>query len=242
MIHVFRREFTAFLNSLIAYIVIGVFLTAIGLLMWVFPETSVLEYGYADMDTLFSLAPYVYIFLIPAIAMRSFAEEKRAGTMELLLTRPLTDWSIVMGKYLSSFMLVVFSILPTLIYYYSVSELGDPVNNLDKPGIAGAYVGLVLLGGVFCAVGVFASSITSNQVVAFIVAAFLCFLLYTGFDSLAAINVWLSQALVIKQLGLLHHYEALGKGLIDSRNLVYFLSVIFLFLLLTRIVIGSRTW
>ena len=242
MIHIFRREFAAFLNSLIAYIVIGVFLTAIGLLMWVFPETSVLEYGYADMDTLFSLGPYVFIFLIPAITMRSFAEEKRAGTMELLLTRPLTDWSIITGKYFASFMLVVFSILPTLIYYISVYTLGDPPGNLDRSGIAGAYVGLVLLGGVFCAVGIFASSVTTNQVVAFIVAAFLCFLLYTGFDSLSAINVWFSQALLIKQLGLLYHYEALGKGLIDSRNLLYLISVAFVFLLLTKMVIGSRSW
>ena len=242
MIQIFRKEFSAFLDSLIAYVVIGVFLTAIGLLMWVFPETSVLEYGYADMDTLFSLGPYVYIFLIPAVTMRSFAEEKRAGTMELLLTRPLTDWSIVLGKYFATFALVVFSILPTLIYYYSVHILGDPAGNLDKSGIAGAYLGLVLLGGVFCTIGIFASSITTNQVVSFILAAFLCFMLYTGFDSLSAINVWFSQALLIKQLGLLYHYEALGKGLIDSRNLVYLLSVMFVFLLLTKMVIGSRSW
>lgn len=242
MISILSREFNGFLNSLIAYMVIGVFLTAIGLLMWVFPETSVLEYGYADMDTLFSLAPYVYIFLIPAITMKSFAEEKRGGTMELLLTRPLSDWDIILGKYFASFLLVVFSILPTLVYYFSIRALGDPVGNVDTSGVIGSYIGLILLGGVFCSVGIFASSITPNQIVAFIVAAFLSFLLFSGFDSLSALNTWSAWVLVIKQFGILYHYESLGKGLIDSRDLIYFFSVAFMFLLLTKTVIGSRSW
>lgn len=242
MISILSREFNGFLNSLIAYMVIGVFLTAIGLLMWVFPETSVLEYGYADMDTLFSLAPYVYIFLIPAITMKSFAEEKRGGTMELLLTRPLSDWDIILGKYFASFLLVVFSILPTLVYYFSIRALGDPVGNVDTSGVIGSYIGLILLGGVFCSVGIFASSITPNQIVAFIVAAFLSFLLFSGFDSLSALNAWSSWVLMIKQFGILYHYESLGKGLIDSRDLIYFFSVAFMFLLLTKTVIGSRSW
>ncbi|MDH4057304.1 MAG: gliding motility-associated ABC transporter permease subunit GldF [Cyclobacteriaceae bacterium] len=242
MIQVLTKEISGFLNSLIAYIVIGVFLTTIGLLMWVFPDTSVLEYGYADMDTLFSLAPYVYIFLIPAITMRSFAEEKRAGTLELLLTKPLSDWDIILGKYLASFFLVIFSILPTMVYYFSIYSLGSPAGNIDTSGVIGSYIGLILLGGVFCSVGILASSLTSNQIVAFIVGAFLCFLLFTGFEALSSINVWLSQALLIKQLGILYHYEAMGKGLIDSRNLVYFLSVAFIFILITKLVTGSRSW
>ncbi|MBX2955087.1 MAG: gliding motility-associated ABC transporter permease subunit GldF [Cyclobacteriaceae bacterium] len=242
MIHILVKEFNGFLNSLIAYIVIGVFLTAIGLLMWVFPETSLLEYGYADMDTLFSLAPYVYIFLIPAITMRSFSEEKRAGTMELLLTRPLSDWDIIIGKYLAGFMLIIFSILPTLIYYFSIRLLGDPQGNVDTSGVIGSYIGLILLGGVFCSVGIFASSITPNQIVAFIVAAFLCFIVFTGFDSISTINVWASNALLIKQLGILYHYESMGKGLIDSRDLIYFFSVALVFLLFTKLVISSRSW
>lgn len=242
MISILVKEFNGFLSSLIAYIVIGVFLAAIGLLMWVFPETSVLEYGYADMDTLFSLAPYVYIFLIPAITMKSFAEEKRGGTMELLLTRPLSDWDVILGKYFASFLLVVFSILPTLIYYFSIRALGDPVGNIDTSGVIGSYIGLILLGGVFCSVGIFASSITPNQIVAFIVAAFLSFLLFSGFDSLSALNTWSDWVLVIRQFGVLYHYESLGKGLIDSRDLIYFFSVAFMFLLLTKTVIGSRSW
>jgi ABC-2 type transport system permease protein len=150
MIRVLTKEFNSFLNSLIAYVVIGVFLTGMGLLMWVFPETSVLDYGYADMDTLFSLGPYVFIFLIPAITMRSFAEERKSGTMELLLTKPLTDWDIILGKFLACFLLVLFALLPTVIYYFSVSALGNPAGNIDTPGVIGSYVGLALLAGVFC--------------------------------------------------------------------------------------------
>src|SRR5690606_37180016 len=190
MIQVLVKEFNSFLNSLIAYVVIGVFLTGIGLLMWVFPETSVLEYGYADMETLFTLGPYVFIFLIPAITMRSFAEEARGGTLELLITKPISDWDIVIGKFLACFLLVVLSLLPTLIYFGSVYALGSPPGNIDTPGVMGSYIGLLLLGGVFCSIGVFASSATSNQIVSFIVAAFLCYLMCAGFESLSLLNVW----------------------------------------------------
>ena len=169
---------------------ISVFLTGIGLLMWVFPETSVLNYGYADMQTLFSLGPFVLMFLIPAITMRMFAEEKKTGTIELLLTKPLTDWDIVLGKFLSGWLLVILAIIPTLIYYVSIYLLGNPPGNVDTAGIMGSYVGLILLGAVFTSVGLFASAISTNQIVSFIIAVFLCFILYSGFDSLAAINVW----------------------------------------------------
>ena len=144
---IYSKELRQFLNSLIAYVVIGVFLTGIGLLMWVFPETSVLNYGFADMESLFSLGPFVFMFLIPAITMRMLAEERRTGTIELLLTKPLTEWQIVMGKYLAAFTLVVFSVLPTLVYFYSVYQLGNPIGNLDVPGITGSYLGLILLEG-----------------------------------------------------------------------------------------------
>src|SRR5690606_35993917 len=142
MIRVLGKEFNSYLNSLIAYIVIGVFLTAMGLLTWVFPETSVLEYGYADMFTVFSLAPYIFIFLVPAVTMRSFAEEKRSGTMELLLTKPLTDWGIILGKYFACFLLIILALIPTLIYYLSLYRLGNPVGNIDTPGVIGSYIGL----------------------------------------------------------------------------------------------------
>jgi len=240
MIHVFTKEFNSFLNSLIAYLVIGVFLTGIGLLLWVFPETSVLDYGFADMDTLFSMAPFVFIFLIPAITMKSFAEENKMGTMELLLTKPLSDWDIVVGKFAASFALTLVALLPSLIYYFSISRLGNPVGNIDTAGVIGSYIGLSLLALVFCAIGVLASSLTVNQIVSFILAAFLCFMFYTGFDSLATLSG--SFALTIKQFGILYHYEALSKGLIDSRDVIYFLSVAGLMLLGAKTVIGSRQW
>ncbi|HNH61795.1 MAG TPA: gliding motility-associated ABC transporter permease subunit GldF [Cyclobacteriaceae bacterium] len=242
MIRVLAKEFNSFLNSLIAYVVIGVFLTGIGLLMWVFPETSVLDYGYADMDTLFSLGPYVFIFLIPAITMRSFAEERKSGTMELLLTKPLTDWDIVLGKFLACFLLVLFALIPTIIYYFSISSLGNPSGNIDTPGVIGSYIGLALLAGVFCSVGIVASSITSNQIVAFILAAFLCFLVFSGFESMSTLNVWSSNTLLIKQFGILYHYEALSKGLIDSRNVIFFISVGGLMLLVSKTILSSRSW
>ncbi|HWA33914.1 MAG TPA: gliding motility-associated ABC transporter permease subunit GldF [Cyclobacteriaceae bacterium] len=242
MSQVFFRELNGFLNSLIGYLVIGVFLVAMGLLMWVFTETSVLDYGYADMDTLFSVGPYVFIFLVPAITMRTFSEEKKLGTLELLLTKPLAETDIVAGKFFASFCLVIISLAPTVIYYFTLSTLGNPPGNIDTPGVTGSFIGMILLGSVFCAVGIFASSITPNQVVSFIVAAFLSFVLYSGLDSIAAISPNGETALFIRQLGMLYHFESLGKGLIDSRDVIYFLSLGGVMLLLTKTIISSRSW
>ena len=236
---IFNKEIRQFLNSLIAYIVIGVFLTGIGLLTWVFPETSVLSYGYADMETLFSLGPFVYMFLIPAITMRMLAEEKKSGTIELLLTRPVTDTQIILGKYLAAFVLVVLSVLPTLIYYYSIYQLGNPVGNLDTPGIMGSYIGLLLLGAVFTSIGLLASSLSENQIVSFILAVFLCFFLYTGISSLA--DLFSGQtALYIEEMSLSFHYDALSRGLIDTRNLLFFFSTIAIVLSLAQLKLIAR--
>lgn len=242
MRYILVKEFRSFLNSLIAYMVMAVFLTAVGLLTWVFPDTSVLDYGFADMGTLFSLAPYVFIFLIPAITMRSFAEEKKSGTLELLLTKPLSDWDIVFGKFLACFFLVIVAILPTLIYYFSIRQLGNPVGNIDTSGVMGSYIGLLLLSAVFCSIGLLASSITPNQIVAFILAAFLCFIIFSGFHSVSSLPALSSIALGVKQLGVLYHYETLSKGLIDSRDLIYFISTTALMLLFTKTILSARTW
>jgi len=242
MLPILYKEINSYLDSLIAYIVISVFLTVMGLLIWVFPETSVLNYGMAELETLFSFGPYVFMFLIPAITMRSFAEEKKGGTLELLLTRPVTNLEIILGKYLASFLLVIFSLIPTLIYYYSIYHLGNPVGNIDSAGVAGSYLGLTLLGGVFVGIGIFSSSLTENQIVAFVMSVFFCFILYSGFDSLASIDVWGRFSSLIDQLGLLRHYLALGKGLIDSRNVIYLLSVIVVMILATNLVLKSRKW
>lgn len=242
MIQVFTKEFNSFLNSLIAYMVIGVFLTGIGMLMWVIPDTSVLDYGYADMDTLFSLGPYVFIFLIPAITMKSFAEERKMGTMEFLLTKPLSEWDIILGKFSAGFALVLVAVTPTLIYYFSVYFLGEPVGNIDTPGVIGSYIGLILLGGVFSSIGIFASSITPNQIVSFVAAAFLCLIFYSGFDALSSLVAEGALSLQIKQLGILAHYDAMSRGQVDSRDLLYFLSVTGLMLLLTKTILSSRQW
>jgi len=242
MIQIFIKEFTGFLNSLIAYIVIGVFLTAVGLLIWVFPESNIFDYGYADLSTLFVFGPYVMMFLIPAITMRMFAEEKKSGTFETLVTRPVTDWEIVIGKYAAGFLLVIFSILPTLIYYFSVSRLGNPTGNLDTPGIIGSYLGFMFLGGVFVSIGLLSSSLTDNQVVSFVLATFLCFLFFEGIGSLAGLWDWSEQSLFIDQLGISYHYTTMSKGLIDSRNVIYFIGLIASFLMVTKLIIGSRKW
>ena len=242
MIAVFKKEFSGFLHSLIAYIVIGVFLIGVGLPVWIFPETSLLDSGYADLSVLFSLAPYVFMFLIPAITMRSFAEEKKLGTLEFLFTKPLTDWQIIFGKFFAAFALMTVAVLPTAVYYFSVSALGNPTGNIDTPGVIGSYIGLILLGGVFCSIGIFASAISNNQIVAFLVAAMLCFIIYYGFDSLAQLSFVGSTGLLIKQFGILYHYDSLSKGLIDSRDVIYFLSVAAAMLIFTKTVLSSRSW
>ena len=242
MIYIFFKEFNGFLNSLIGYLVIGVFLVTMGLLVWVFPDTSVLDYGYADMNTLFSFGPYVFIFLVPAITMRSLAEEKKMGTLELLMTKPLTEGDIVGGKFLASFCLVIISMAPTIIYYFTLYQLGNPIGNIDTPGVVGSFIGMILLGGLFCSVGIFASSATPNQVVSFIIAAFLCFIFYVGFDTAGALFSGGESILFVKQLGILYHYESMSKGLIDSRDLVYFFSLVGVMLLFAKTVLSSRSW
>ncbi|MCS6821827.1 MAG: gliding motility-associated ABC transporter permease subunit GldF [Microscillaceae bacterium] len=240
MFAIFKKEVRSFLSSLIGYLVMIVFLLGTGLFMWFFPQTNVLDLGFADLETLFTLAPYIYLFLIPAITMRTFAEERKTGTIEFLLTRPLSEWDILLGKYFASLFLVFFTLLPTLIYYYSVYELGNPRGNIDTAGTFGSYLGLIFLGAVFTAIGIFASSLTENQIVAFILALVLCFLLYEGFTLFANVSQASDWAYFITQLGIDYHYNFIRKGLIDSRNILYFLSVIYLMLLFTKAKIKQR--
>ncbi len=242
MFRIFLKEVNSFLDSLIGYVVVAVFLVVTWLLMWVFPETSVLDYGFADMDTLFSLGPFVFVFLIPAITMRSLAEEKKLGTLEWLLTKPVSEGAIVAGKFLAAVSLASVALLPTLIYYVTLYKLGNPVGNIDTSGVVGSYIGLVLLGAVFCATGVLASSLASNQIIAFLLAALLCFLLYSGFDSAAALAEDGNVSLFVRQCGIRYHFESLSRGLIDSRDILYFFTLCGVLLLCAKTVLSSRSW
>jgi ABC-2 type transport system permease protein len=176
MYAIFLKEVQQFFSTLIGYMAIIVFLLVLGLFVWVFPDTNVLDFGYATLDSFFDMAPYILIFLIPAITMRSFAEEINSGTIELLATRPVTDLQIILGKYFAALLLVVIAIVPTIVYLITVYFLASPVGNIDLGGMIGSYFGLLFLGAVFVAIGIFCSSITANQIVAFIAGVFLCFL------------------------------------------------------------------
>lgn len=242
MYAVFKRELFSLLNSLMAYITIGIFLLALGLLLWFFPDTSILDYGYAELTGFFSLAPFLFMFLIPAITMRSFAEERREGTYILLATRPLTDWGIILAKYLACLVLVLFALVPTLIYYYSISALGLPQGNIDGGAVAGSYIGLLLLGAAFTAVGIFASSVTKNQVIAFAVAVFVCFIVFQGFDAMSKVFGLQYFETTLLGMSVNEHYQSISRGVLDTRDLVYFISFVMVFLGLTRLVIGGRKW
>ncbi len=242
MVYLLKKEISAFFSSLTGYMVIVVFLVANGLFMWIFPgDTNVLESGYATLDTFFMMAPWIFLFLIPAVTMRSFAEERKAGTMEFLLTKPLTYTEIVMAKFLGSLALVLISLLPCIVFYYSVSALGNPPGNLDKGAILGAFIGLFLLAGIYVAVGVFASSLTQNQVVAFVIAVIACFTLYIGFDSVVLLP-WVKNSSFILNMGINEHYKSISRGVIDSRDMIYYLGMITVFLLFTKTRIQAHQW
>lgn len=239
MFPILRKEITTYLSSLVAYVTISVFLLVLGLFLWVFPDTSILGYGYAGLDSLFNTAPYLFMFLVPAITMRSLAEERREGTFELLLTRPLTDLQIVLGKFFAGVVIVLFALLPTLIYYYSVYNLGTPQGNIDTGAVIGSYIGLFLLGSAFTAIGLFASSVSKNQVIAFTIAVFLCFFFYSGFDSLSGLLSL--QTLGVQSLGITEHYQSVSRGVLDTRDLVYFIILATLFIWLTLIVLNRQS-
>lgn len=240
MYAVFKRELFSFLSSMVAYITIGIFLLVSGLLLWFFPDTSILDYGYAELDGFFSLVPYLFMFLIPAVTMRSFAEERREGTFELLITRPIQIWQIIVAKYLASLVLVLFALIPTLVYYYSISKLGFPEGNIDSGAVIGSYIGLFLLGAAFTSIGIFSSALTKNQVIAFVVSATLCAFAFLGFDYSSQIAVFQSIENIIRNLGINQHYTSISRGVLDTRDLIYFISFSVFFLLLTKLIIGGK--
>ena len=241
MIALFRKEINQFFSSLTGLLTIVIFLMINGLFMWIFSgDFNVLDFGYANMDSFFMLAPILFLIFIPAICMRLFSEEYRSGTMEVLLTKPISIWNVVVSKYLAANVLVLFSILPTLIYFISIYFLGETIGNLDVGGIIGSYLGLFMLSSGFIAIGIFASAISSNQVVAFLIAIICNAIVYYGFGILSEVTFFQNWDLFISNLGIAYHYNVMSKGVIDSRDILYFMSICFLFLMLSKITIQLK--
>ena len=243
MIAIFKKEFYGFFSSLTAYVVIIVFLLINSLFLWILPgDYNILDYGYADLEGLFSIAPFTFMFLIPAVTMRFFSEEHKSGTIALLLTKPINNLQIILAKYLAALVLVIFAILPTLIYFYSVYQLGFPKGNLDQGAFWGSYLGLMFLGATFVSLGIFSSAITSNQILSFIIAVSLSAFFYLGFDYVFSAGASGSIAMLLQNIGISSHYVSISRGVIDSRDIIYFFSFIFLFIFLTKIILGNRKW
>lgn len=238
-----KKEMSSFFSSITGYVVIIVFLLINSMFIWIFPgSNNVLDSGYASLDALFVISPWIFLFLVPAITMRMFTDEKKSGTIETLFTRPIKDLKIVSAKSLAAFILVLFSLLPTLIYFFSVYKLGNPVGSIDIGGTWGSYIGLFFLAAIYISIGIFASSITDNQIVAFIIGMFLCFIMFMGFDYLSELAVFSKIDNSIINLGINEHYKSLSRGVVDSRDILYFISVAVIFTLLTKLVLQSRKW
>ena len=243
MIAIFRKEITGFFSSLTGYVVIIVFLLINSLFMWVFPgEWNILDNGYAGLDTLFFLSPWIFLFLVPSVTMKMIAEEKRLGTIELIYSKPVTERGIVYGKYFASVALVLLALLPGIIYYISVYNLGESPGNLDKGATLGAFTGLFFLAAVYASAGLFASSLTDNQVIAFIIAVLISFLLFMGFDSFAYLPGLKKIDEFVIRLGINEHYKSISRGVIDFRDILYFVAVAVIFNETTRLVLLSRKW
>jgi len=240
---IFNKEIRGFFSSLTGYVVIIVFLLFNSFFLWVFPgQMNLMENGYATLDSMFGLAPWAFLFLVPAITMRMIADEKRMGTLELLYSRPVSDLQIILAKFLASWTLVLLSLIPTLVFFWSVSKLGSPPGNIDIGGTWGSYIGLLLFGGIYAAIGIFASAVTDNQIVSFILAVLLSFMMYLGFDFLGGIADSGSLNYLVSRMGIDYHYNSISRGVLDSRDLLYFLGIMVLFVLSTRIVLQRSKW
>lgn len=230
---IFIKELNGFFSSLTGYLVIGIFLIITSLFIFIFKgEYNILDYGFADLAPFFLIIPWLFMFLIPAVTMRSFTVERNLGTLEMLSTRPISTRKLIGGKYLAALVLIIIALIPTLIYVYSLGQLGETPNNLDYGSTFGSYLGAILLAMSYTSIGVFSSTVTSNQIVAFLLAAVLCFVFYFGFDGL---NNYLADNDFLASLGLKYHYESMARGVLDTRDVIYFLSVAVLFFALSEI-------
>jgi len=243
MFAIYRKEINGFFSSFTGYIVIVVFLLVNSLFMWVFPgQWNILDSGYAGLGTLFFLSPWVFLFLVPALTMRMIAEEKRLGTIELIYSRPITERGIIWGKFFAAVTLVLLALFPAIVYYASIWLLGAPQGNLDKGATLGAFIGLFFLASVYASAGIFASSLTDNQVIAFILAVLICFILFMGFDSFAYLPGLKSLDELVIRLGINEHYKSISRGVIDMRDISYFIAAAAIFNEATRLVLLSRKW
>ncbi|MFC2114365.1 gliding motility-associated ABC transporter permease subunit GldF [Bacteroidota bacterium] len=242
MLAIYKKEINSFFSSVIAYVVIIVFLLANSVFLWLIPDSNIFDYGYSTLEQLFEMAPWVFMFLVPAITMRSFAEEQKNGTLEIILTKPVSDLKIILGKYFSGLSLVLFSLLPSLIYFFSVYQLSSPVGNMDIGGTWGSYLGLFFLGAVYVSIGIFASSVSDNQIISFILALFICFFFFSLLDLLRGLILISPIDPILEYLSINTHYVSISRGIVDSRDLVYFISFSAFFLLLSLLIIEKRKW
>ncbi len=239
---IYLKELVGFFSGITGYLVIGLFLLITGMFVFVFEgDFNVLDYGFADLTPFFLIVPWLFIFLIPAITMRSITTERNLGTLEMLVTRPVGLRKLLLGKYFAALTLMILALIPTLIYVYSVGRLGETVNNLDYGSTLGSYLGLVFIAMAYTAIGIFASTVTSNQIVAFLVAAVLMFAMYFGFEGLSGMG---AQSDLLLSFGLKYHYESMARGVLDTRDIIYFMSVGVFFFALSEIslklILGRR--
>jgi len=240
MFAILKKEINSFFASPIGYLVIAVFLLLNGLFLWLFKgDFNILDNGFADLSSFFLISPWIFIFLIPAVTMRSFSDEKKQGTLELLLTKPVSHLQIVLGKYFGALLLVIIAIIPTLLYVYTISQLGNPEGNFDTGSIVGSYIGLLFLATSYTAIGVFASTLSDNQIVAFIIAVFICFFFYFGFEGLSSYKLF-GDVFYIEKLGMASHFESMSRGVLDTRDLLYFVSLTVFFIMFTQLNIKKR--
>jgi ABC-2 type transport system permease protein len=235
MFSILKKEINSFFASPIGYLVIAVFLLLNGLFLWLFKgDFNILDNGFADMSAFFLLSPWILIFLIPAVTMRSFSDEKKQGTLELLLTKPISTLQIVLGKYFGAFLLIIIALIPTLLYVFTISKLGAIEGNLDTGSILGSYFGLLFLVAAYTSIGIFASTLSDNQIVAFIIAVFICFFFYFGFEGLSNYKIF-GDTLYLEKLGMESHFKSMSRGVLDTRDLLYFISISIFFIALTKL-------
>ena len=232
MFTIIKKEFNSFFSSTIAYVVMGIFLLINGLFLWIFNDDfNILNAGFADLNNFFYLAPWVLLFLIPAITMKTFADEFQSGTIEILVTKPISIWSIVLGKFLAVLLLVIMAIVPTIVYVYSIYQLGNPIGGIDFGSTIASYIGLLFLASSYASIGVFTSTLSKNQIIAFLLGLLITFLMYYGFD---AVSNLFENSYTVKLFGMNEHFKSLSRGVIDTRDILYFLSITVFFLFITK--------